>query len=212
MLMRYRASGPVWAPKQTDWVASLKAAANSRQLLIVAAQGSSATVSLHTKGQYGVWAQDLSVEGFVGSAGIGKASEGDNKTPKGKYGFTMAFGIQPDPGCAIAYTKLDDTHYWVDDGKSKYYNQFVSTRTVDPDWSSAEYLLGVGAAYDYALALNYNSANTPGLGSAIFLHCSTGTPTAGCIAIPTDSMKQVLEKVEPGCVVIIDTPEGVKSY
>ena len=212
MLMRYRATGPVWTPQQTDWVATLKAAASSKQLLIVAAQGSTATVSLHTKGQYGVWAQDLSVEGFVGSAGIGKTTEGDNKTPKGQYGFTMAFGIEPDPGCAIAYTWLDDTHYWVDDGQSRYYNQFVSTRTVTPDWTSAEHLIKVGAAYDYALALNYNSANTPGLGSAIFLHCSTGTPTAGCIAIPKDSMKQVLEKVEPGCVVIIDTPEGVKSY
>lgn len=41
-------------------------------------------------------------------------------------------------------------------------------------WSSAEHLISYPTAYRYAIALNYNTACTPGAGSAIFLHCSTG--------------------------------------
>ena len=194
------------------WVGSLDAAQKTDQLLIVAAEGTEADVTLWEKGAAGAWGQVLSVRGYVGASGIGKMKEGDSRTPTGVYGFTMAFGAKPDPGCAIPYTVLDDTQYWVDDPKSAYYNKFVSTRDVAKDWDSAEHLLAIGAAYNYALALDYNAACIPGEGSAVFLHCSTGSPTGGCVAIPEAQMKTLLERIKPGALIVIDTPEGVKTY
>ena len=212
MLMRYKDAGLTWQPRpENGWVKDLKAAALTDQLLIVAAEGTTCSVTAYEKSG-GVWSQALDTEGFVGAGGIGKASEGDDKTPVGQYKFIKAFGVLDDPGCAIPYTKLDDSHYWVDDSKSKYYNQFVSTGEVEPDWSSAEHLAAVGAPYNYVLALDYNSARIPGEGSAIFLHCSSGVPTLGCVAIPEEDMVKVMQWVKSSCVMIIDSPEGVKNY
>ena len=58
-----------------------------------------------------------------------------------------------------------------------------------------------------ALNLSYNEEGTPGLGSAIFLHClGPFKPyTGGCVAIPEDQMLVVMQNVRPDCVVVIDS-------
>ena len=111
----------------------------------------------------------------------------------------------------MPYTKVDDTYYWVDDSNSIYYNRFVSTNDVVKDWTSAEHISEI-AVYDYVLALNYNSSNTPGYGSAIFLHCSSDRNTNGCIAIGSDYMKQILSQLRSDCIIIIDTPDQLIHY
>lgn len=63
-------------------------------------------------------------------------------------------------------------------------------------WSSAEYLISYPTAYRYAIALNYNTACTPGAGSAIFLHCSTGGATAGCISVSLSDMICILKMLQ----------------
>ena len=194
------------------WVDSLDAAKKTDQLLLVAAEGTEADVTFWEKDAAGAWGRVFAVRGYVGASGIGKMREGDSRTPIGVYGFTAAFGARPDPGCAIPYTAVDDTHRWVDDPKSAYYNKFVSTRDVKQDWDSAEHLLAIGAAYNYALALDYNAECVPGEGSAVFLHCATSGPTGGCVAIPEAQMRTVLERIKPGARILIDTPEGVKGY
>lgn len=47
----------------------------------------------------------------------------------------------------------------------------------------------------------------PNKGSAIFLHCSTGGGTAGCVSLPKDTMITILNKINEGCLVLI-APEG----
>ena len=37
--------------------------------------------------------------------------------------------------------------------------------------------------------------NIPRKGSAIFLHCSKGEPTAGCVAINREMMKKIIENI-----------------
>ncbi len=44
----------------------------------------------------------------------------------------------------------------------------------------------------------YNTARTPGLGSPIFLHVSTGGPTAGCVSLPASQLVEVLRWLDPG--------------
>jgi len=53
-------------------------------------------------------------------------------------------------------------------------------------------------SYDYGAVIAYNTARAPGLGSAIFLHVSHGSSTAGCVALPTDQLLTLLRWLDPG--------------
>lgn len=194
-----------------SWVADLDVAETANQIIIVAADGSSATVSMHNKEEDGTWAEILSTDGKIGRNGIGKTKEGDGKTPTGVYRFLFGFGNMPDPGCGLNYTQVDDSYYWVDDSDSAYYNQFVSMDGVAKDWDSAEHIASVKSSYNYVLALDYNVDCVPGAGSAIFMHC-TLTGGAGCIAVPEEKMVEIMKNVQDGCVVVIDSVESVKGY
>ncbi|RDU24749.1 hypothetical protein DWV06_03085 [Anaerosacchariphilus polymeriproducens] len=158
---------------------------------------------MHQRNSKGVWKQIMSTYGYVGRNGIGKTREGDGKTPAGIYSFGRAFGVNPSPGTKITYTKVNSSHYWVDDSKSRYYNQFVSTKDVTIDWTSAEHLIDYPIAYAYAVHIKYNPKNIPGKGSAIFLHCISGTTTAGCVSIPKNSMVYVLRHLNRNAKIVI---------
>ncbi|MGN0255429.1 MAG: hypothetical protein ACI4D6_05550 [Chordicoccus sp.] len=201
------------APQQTDTkAAGLKAASSYNELIIVEATGTTCTVSFHQKGADGVWSQLLETNGYIGRNGLEKTAEGDGKTPVGVYAAGTAFGSQPDPGCPAGYLQVDSSYYWVDDPSSQYYNRLVSTNEVQQDWSSGENIVGTGSAYNYVLSIGYNTDCTPGLGSAVFLHCSTGRPTAGCVSIPENEMITILQNLTDGCAFVIDTPENISAY
>lgn len=196
---------------EMDWVTELKIAAATSQIVTVETKGSQAVVTLHEKDTNGVWSQVHSANGQIGKNGIGKTKEGDGKTPKGVYGFSFAFGSKENPGSTLPYTQVDNSYYWVDDSQSSYYNKFVTTSTTVPDWKSAENILSGGASYRYVLATDYNATCTPGVGSAIFMHCLP-TGGAGCIAIPEESMKVMIQKVRSGCTLVIDTVDAIRGY
>lgn len=66
--------------------------------------------------------------------------------------------------------------------------------------------------YNYVAAFNYNSSNTYGKGSAIFLHCKTSSPnTDGCIAIAESYMKQMMTKIDSSTIIIIDLETNINS-
>jgi len=197
--------------KASSWVVDLDIAETAGQIIVVAASGSNATVSMHNKEEDGTWTEILSTAGKIGRNGIGKTKEGDGKTPTGVYRFMFGFGNMPDPGCGLNYTQVDDSYYWVDDSESVYYNQFVTTNEVTKDWDSAEHIAGVKSSYNYVLALDYNVDCVPGKGSAIFMHC-TPTGGAGCIAVPEEMMVEIMQNVKDECVVVIDSALGVKGH
>ena len=45
--------------------------------------------------------------------------------------------------------------------------------------------------------------NIPEKGSAIFLHCSNNKPTAGCVAIDKESMKEIIENIDEYTIIEI---------
>lgn len=200
---------------QSEWTklaSGLKAAKTHNQLIFVSASGTTATIAMVTRDADGTWSEDLCTSGYVGSAGVGETTEWNHRTPRGQFGFTYAFGILPNPGTKLSYTQVDDTYYWVDDVNSRYYNQFVTTKTTPKAWNSAEHIIEINPTYHYVLSLDYNPNCTPGVGSAIFLHCSTNRPTGGCISVPEDQMITILKNVQPGCQIIIDSANGLKNY
>ena len=61
--------------------------------------------------------------------------------------------------------------------------------------------------------INYNPTGIPGIGSAIFLHCSTKTLyTMGCVSIPEENMLKVIKTANEKAVIIIDEYKNIYSY
>lgn len=191
-------------------VGKLSAAGQTDQIVVVAGSGMDSPLvktAYYRKDEAGSWQEVFCVSGYCGYNGMSTDKrEGDRRTPVGDYGFVSAFGILPDPGSVIPYKELDEHDFWVDDSSSRYYNQMVSTRQVTPDWHSAEELAKVIPSYNYALALDYNTAERiPGKGSAIFLHGihPQKTWTEGCIAIPEERVKQLVQELKPEARIVI---------
>jgi len=84
---------------------------------------------------------------------------------------------------------------WDDDSSSANYNRWIDTRS-EPAGASPE-PMHVPGVYDYGAVIAYNTVRTPGLGSAIFLHVSSGGTTAGCVSLPTPELLSVLRWLEP---------------
>ena len=190
-----------------DWVKALPQAQdeNTKQLFIVGAMGmdkSTATVSMHERDESGSWKQILSTPAFVGRDGMCK--DEDHKegvaplTPMGTYHFNKAFGIADDPGCKMEYTKVTDDTYWSgDDREGMHYNEMVDINDLpDLDMENSEHIMDYEYQYQYCLNISFNEDATPGKGSAIFLHCfGPQKPyTGGCVAIPENIMKLVMQR------------------
>jgi len=205
-----------------DWVGSLPQAKDAKQLFIVAGIGkTTASISMHEKDRAGNWHVLMTTPGFIGKEGLGKTREGDGMTPVGTFHFTAAFGIAGDPGCAIPYIKVDDNIYWSGDGRpGMKYNQMVDIRELPGLAAEAsEHIVDYDPHYTYAMNISYNEEGTPGLGSAIFLHCfGPEKPySGGCVAIPLANMRFVMQNVRPDCVVVIDSlkklsPETAEAW
>ena len=163
-----------------------------------------ATVTVYQKdGDF--WKQTMTTdEAFVGKNGTTDSKhEGDGCTPRGIYTFGQAFGVAEDPGCTRDYLQVGEDDYWVDDPESEYYNQLVKKSETEGKWNSAEHLVEETTAYKYAIAIDYNTSCTPGNGSAIFFHCSTGNGTAGCVSVPEDMMVELLQTIQDDTVIVI---------
>ncbi len=199
-----------------EWVGMLEAAEDADQMLIVAAfseDATSAWISLHEKQEDGTWHMVMTAPGFIGKNGLNKTKEGDAKTPTGTFHFNRAFGIADDPGSLIPYVKVDEDTYWSGDPREGFhYNELVSLKDLpelDLESGDSEHIVDYPYHYQYCLNISYNEEGTPGLGSAIFLHCyGPAKPfTGGCVAIPEDCMKFVMQRVDEETAVVINTYE-----
>lgn len=175
------------------------------------------TVNDYSRTSDGNWIKNWYVNGVAGTNGISlDKAEGDKKTPEGVFSAMFAFGLKDNPGSIMEYRKITDGDYWVDDSKSFYYNKWVNIANAKKDWTSAEDMMAASPYYNYALALNYNVEAVPGKGSAIFIHCTksdTDTSSAGCIRIPEEYMKRLVQTVDADTkIVIIENVDKLSNY
>ncbi len=198
----------------TEIAAGLKAGEENDQLILVKADGVTATLSMLNKEKSGDWIEILNTPAMLGANGVGETTEWSWTTPPGVYDFGVAFGIYEDPGTVFPYTQVDESHYWVDDVDSEYYNQFVSTNEIPVSWNSAEHLIEHDPSYHYSLSINYNTDCIPGVGSAIFLHCwrGEGETTLGCVAVAEEEMKYILQNVTLDCKIVIENSDEIRKY
>lgn len=191
-------------PDNNSFAAGYAAASQYSQLVIVQSNGTNATVTMHEL-QDGVWNEILRTDGFVGSNGVGEASEFTSATPQGTFPLYFAFGINPDPGTKVPYLRVDEYDYWVGDSSSPLYNQYARADS-DTDWdkSKSERIIDYPTAYGYCLFIGYNIEGVPGKGSCFFLHCSNGRPTAGCVSVPESDMAFILRNIGEDCGIVIE--------
>lgn len=179
----------------------------TQAIIVDEISGFRVTVSYYKKQADETWIREFAVPGIYGrGGGTDEKREGDGKTPYGTYSFTMAFGTKEDPGSILPYHQITEHDFWIDDPDSAHYNKLVNEAVTPRDWNSGEDMSRQGVSYHYGLALNYNEECVPGKGSAIFLHCyteSNDSGSAGCIRIPEENMKQLIQTADAGARIVI---------
>lgn len=199
-------------------VDKMKNLGSSRQVILITTKGSSTytgRVRTFEKGSNGKWNQQLSATAYIGKNGFASNKrEGDGKSPTGKYTIGHAFGFAGKPTTKLPFKRSTSNDVWVDDSNSKYYNTWQSKNKSDKDWNSAESMRH--ELYKYGFVINYNTAQTPNKGSAIFMHVARpGTGyTTGCTAVNESDLLKIMRWVDPSKnPVIIQTPEsGLSNY
>ena len=178
-----------------------------KQLVTVqATEGTEAVIKMFEKtveNGKAIWTETLSCPGLIGLEGLGKTKEGDNKTPIGDFGITTAFGIKANPGTALPYIDVDENTYCC--GDENFYNQMIDISEYPHDCSDGEHIIDYSPEYNYGIFIDYNKEGTPGLGSAIFFHCTgANTYTGGCIAVSEENMVALLRALDKIARIIID--------
>ena len=196
------AFGTANADKWTDILQTYAADTTTRQILLVkCTQGSNAEVEFYIKQADNSWLLERADTAHIGEKGLGKQREGDKKTPEGNFGIREAFGIKANPGTVIPYIDVTPTIYAC--GDRYYYNQIIDTKK-KPHRCRGEHMIKYVPSYNYGLPTTYNPNNIRGLGSAIFFHCTSESPsTAGCVAVTEDFMVQILQKSDTGLKICI---------
>jgi L,D-peptidoglycan transpeptidase YkuD (ErfK/YbiS/YcfS/YnhG family) len=140
----------------------------------------------------GPWSAWIGRDGF---APPGAKREGDGRTPSGSYHFSFFFGVDANPGVRYPWRHAAANDYWDDDSSSARYNTWVNTDRhsagSDPEPMDAP------PSYDDVAVIAYNTARTPGRGSAIFLHVTHHSATSGCVALPRAHVLRLLHWLDP---------------
>ncbi|MET7541104.1 L,D-transpeptidase family protein [Streptomyces sp. NPDC005507] len=179
---------------------------NATQVITVKSSGSYATVTAWAKGSAG-WKSVLSTSaGRVGSNGVVPGStrrQSTYTTPSGTYTLTEGFGVEAG-GTNMPYTRVNSTHWWVEDSESKFYNSMHSAAGADFPLTESgdrgsEHLVNYPTQYAKALVINFNRwPAVPGRGAGIFLHVNGSGATAGCVSVPRATMDRIMSWVQPG--------------
>ena len=168
---------------------------------------------MHEKDKNGDWQQIIATPGFIGLDGLGDANINDCYTPVGTFTIDKAFGLADDPGCQMEYTKVDENYYWSGDPREgMHFNELVNIKDVpDLDTENSEHISDFDYAYQYVLNMGYNSECEEEKGFAFFFHCfRVNRPyTGGCVSVPENIMRFIMQHVKPGCRITIDSLENM---
>ena len=197
-----------------EWVTELTAAENADQLIVVAATDkTTAYVTMHERDGKGIWHQIIASPGFIGLDGLGNANINDCYTPVGTFTIDRAFGLAEDPGCGMEYTQVDENYYWSGDAREgMHFNELADIRDLpELDTENSERISDYPYAYRYVLNMGYNAECEEEKGFAFFLHCFrvNRTYTGGCVGVPENIMKFILQHIKPGCRITIDSLENM---
>ena len=96
----------------------------------------------------------------------------------------------------------------------------VGTFTIDKAFGIAddpgcqmEYITDYQYQYQYVLNLGYNTECEVKNGYAFFFHCFGDRKpyTGGCVSVPENTMKIIMQSIKPGCKITIDTMKNLNA-
>jgi L,D-peptidoglycan transpeptidase YkuD (ErfK/YbiS/YcfS/YnhG family) len=197
-------------------VTQLADVGNAQQVVIVTTKSwssTAATVQTFEKDADGWHVVFAPMASLIGRSGFSaNRTEGDGTTPTGKYSFGTMFGQQPSPGVKFPYRQPDAQSVWVGDDASPYYNSWQENAALSGEHLASS---GFARAYAYAAVINFNmSPVVPRKGSAIFLHVSTGNPTAGCVSVAQSNLLEILRWLDPARdpVIVMGPTSVIRTY
>ncbi|GAA3835016.1 L,D-transpeptidase family protein [Streptomyces chiangmaiensis] len=165
--------------------------------------------------QGGRWLKAGAAAARFGAKGLaegGSRRQGTNTTPTGLYDLPYAFGIKAaPPGTKAPYRPVHRTSWWCQDDESASYNRWREPLPADCRATEAEHLITFDPQYAYALVIGFNyDQPVRGRGAGIFLHVNGKGATAGCVSVPRDAMRRILEWADPSRRphIAIGTPGG----
>ena len=146
-------------------------------------------------------------KGSVGRHGFApfqEKREGDGKSPTGIFKLGPVFGYAEQVATSMAYRQATEKDFWIDDPNSDDYNKWVTRET--PPTVSHERMKRNDDLYKLGIVVQYNTRQTvKGNGSAIFVHIQSkpGSPTAGCVALSEENLRQLVQWLQPDKVPLI---------
>jgi len=182
----------------------------TRQVITVNhTEGWHAKVTLWRKSD-GRWERRMTArDGRTGYGGLVPGKErrqGTGTTPLGTYTMTESFGNARRPhGTALPFRRVRPGDYWVQDNRSRFYNELRNKRQGGFRWrlpssdpNSSERLADYGRQYAWSVVIDFNRPDpVKHRGSGIFLHVNGDGATAGCVSTPRWFMRKVMRALDP---------------
>jgi L,D-peptidoglycan transpeptidase YkuD (ErfK/YbiS/YcfS/YnhG family) len=142
----------------------------------------------------------------LGRGGIlANKREGDGGTPRGTFRALRLWwradrGPRPATGLPVRPIAADDA--WCEDPADRRYNRPIRMTPGQP----GDRLRRDDHLYDFIIEIDHNARpRVAGRGSAVFLHVAKPglAPTAGCVAMPSTRLRQLLKKIGSGTRIVV---------
>jgi L,D-peptidoglycan transpeptidase YkuD (ErfK/YbiS/YcfS/YnhG family) len=143
----------------------------------------------------------------LGRSGV-KANkrEGDGATPRGRFRLKQLWwraDRHPRPATRLPARRIMPQDGWCEDPADRHYNRPVKV----PPRSKADRLTREDGLYDFIIEIDHNTCpRISGRGSAVFIHVARPgfAPTAGCVALTTNSLRRLLARVSPRTSIMVE--------
>lgn len=159
------------------------------------------------------WKGRLGSKGLVWGRGLHKnpagavlKTEGDDRSPAGVFDLGGVWGIHKSvkKHPKTFYHQVTSRDLWVEDPKSKLYNQFVTLdREPNTEWEKKAQMVQNDYPHSLKMFIGHNAypnvvANG---GSSIFFHIwrrEGAAASAGCTTMPENKLRELIAAVDPG--------------
>jgi L,D-peptidoglycan transpeptidase YkuD (ErfK/YbiS/YcfS/YnhG family) len=109
----------------------------------------------------------------------------------------------PRPATLLPVRRIGADDGWCEDPCDRHYNRPVKL----PPRAKADRLARKDHLYDFIIEIDHNTRpRVAGRGSAVFIHVARPgfAPTAGCVALPMNSLRRLLARVGPRTKIMVE--------
>ena len=142
----------------------------------------------------------LAIPVMLGRSGIrANKREGDGATPRGRFRLRRLWwrpDRRPRPATRLPVRRIDPSIAWCEDPSDRRYNRPFRRSAGE----AGDRLWRDDRLYDVVIEIDHNRRpRIAGRGSAVFIHLArpNGSPTAGCLALASATLRRLLARLGP---------------